>query len=104
MSTGLGESLPATGFFFCAYAAWGNSTRAVASKNHLQACFISTPSEILRGVDGASCLKRQNCWGIRLTAKAGRTISCAISAKQRDSRRSPSLVLGRRLGARRAIL
>ena len=118
------------GFFFCAYAACGSSIKAAASRSHLRACFIATPSAPFEALadrspfedgtthdDDASCLNCHNCWGIRLTAKVSATISCAISTEQwifarrirvpRESSRTVSAKLSakgsRSLGAKKAI-
>ena len=80
------------GLLLLGVAACGSSTRAAASRSHLRACFIATPSasfealasrvdDLLRGtalshlIHDASCVKSENCWGIRLTAKVSATIS-----------------------------
>ena len=72
------------------YAACGSSTKAAASRSHLRACFIATPSASFEALSSrrvrwcgaacrfhydASCLNSENCWGIRLTAKESATIS-----------------------------
>ncbi len=46
-------ALPALGFFFCAYAACGSSTKAAASRSHLRACFIATPSASFEALSAA---------------------------------------------------
>jgi hypothetical protein len=48
-AAGAAAALP-FGFFFWASAACGNSINAAASRSHLRACFIATPSASFEGV------------------------------------------------------